>query len=147
MQMDLPRIGCIENLSSSIAENRRPPSPESEMTFSRDRTRQAAVAHGGLPLHDPQAPVDRLREGRLSVPWSKFFNKNVSVKMGRDDDERWDRKLRDMVLTGAAKPSRIVSHRLSLDEAPDAFAKFDKRQEALSRSFSTPGSFVGRCRM
>jgi glutathione-independent formaldehyde dehydrogenase len=34
-----------------------------------------------------------------------------------------------MIVSGAAKPSRIVSHRLSLDQAPVAFAKFDAREE------------------
>ena len=70
-----------------------------------------------------------LREGRLLVPWSRCFNKNASIKMGRDDDERWNRKLRDMIVSAAAKPSQIVSHRLSLNEAAAAFAKFDAREE------------------
>jgi glutathione-independent formaldehyde dehydrogenase len=34
-----------------------------------------------------------------------------------------------MIVRGAATPSRIVSHRLSLDAAPVAFAKFDAREE------------------
>ena len=50
-------------------------------------------------------------------------------KMGRDDDERWNRKLREMIVSGAAKPSHIVSHRLSLYDAPTAFAIFDAREE------------------
>ena len=49
--------------------------------------------------------------------------------MGRDDDKRWNRKLRDMIVSGAAKPSRVVSHRISPDEAATAFAKFDAREE------------------
>jgi len=58
--------------------------------------------------------------------------------MGRDDDERWIRRLRDMIITGAAKPSQIVSHRLSLDEAPAAFAKFDARQEGYIKVVLKP---------
>jgi glutathione-independent formaldehyde dehydrogenase len=46
------------------------------------------------------------------VPWSKLFNKNVRIAMGRDDDKRWHSKLRDMIITGRAQPSQIVSHRL-----------------------------------
>jgi glutathione-independent formaldehyde dehydrogenase len=49
--------------------------------------------------------------------------------MGRDDDERWNRKLREMIVSGAAKPSSVVSHRISIDEAPKAFEKFDAREE------------------
>ena len=93
---------------------------------------------GVWPTKDPVAADPHAREGRLVVPWSKLFNKNVRITMGRDDDERWNRKLRDMILTGAAKPSRVVSHRLSLDDAPKAFAKFDARQEGYIKVILKP---------
>ncbi len=78
---------------------------------------------------DPSGPEPTLGQGKLLLPWDKLFGKNVRITMGRDDDERWNGKLRDMILTGVAKPSRVVSHRLSLDEAPEAFRKFDAREE------------------
>ena len=49
--------------------------------------------------------------------------------MGRDDDKRWNRALRDMIVTGRAKPSQILSHRLRFDDAPKAFDKFDRRED------------------
>jgi len=64
--------------------------------------------------------------------------------MGRDDDKRWNSKLRDMIITGAAKPSQVVSHRLSLDEAPDAFAKFDGRQEGYIKVILKPQGTSGK---
>ena len=79
----------------------------------------------------PQPPS--VQEGRLRVPWGKLFNKNVSVRMGRDDDKRWIMKLRDMIITGAAKLSQIISHRLPLDEAPETYAKFDAREDGSLR--------------
>jgi glutathione-independent formaldehyde dehydrogenase len=84
---------------------------------------------GVWPANDAGAIDASLAEGRLLVPWSKLFGKNASIIMGRDDDERWNRKLREMIVSGVATPSHIVSHRLSLDEAPTAFAKFDAREE------------------
>jgi len=84
---------------------------------------------GVWPPKDAAAVDVPVGEGRLLVPWSTLFNKNVSINMGRDDDERWNRKLREMIISGAAKPSSVVSHRISLDEAPGAFAKFDARAE------------------
>lgn len=83
---------------------------------------------GVWPTHDAGAVDGSTAQGNLRVPWSRLFNKNVTLCMGRDDDERWIRKLRDMIVSGAAKPSRIVSHRLPLDEAPKAFEKFDARE-------------------
>lgn len=93
---------------------------------------------GVWPLNDPNSVDASRKEGRLTVPWAKLFNKNVSVIMGRDDDQRWNTKLRDMVITGAAKPSQIVSHRLPLDEAPSAFAQFDARENGYIKVILKP---------
>jgi glutathione-independent formaldehyde dehydrogenase len=58
--------------------------------------------------------------------------------MGRDDDKRWNSKLRDMIINGAAKPSRIVSNRLTLDQAPGAFEKFDARRDGYIKVVLKP---------
>lgn len=102
-----------------------------------DPAGRVAIA-GVWPPQDPAAAEAPLKHGKLTVPWSKLFNKNASIMMGRDDDKRWNRKLRDMIITGAAKPSQVVSHRLSLDEAPGAFAKFDARQEGYIKIVLNP---------
>jgi glutathione-independent formaldehyde dehydrogenase len=88
-----------------------------------------AAIIGVWPPKDTGAIDASVGEGKLMVPWSKLFNKNISIKMGRDDDERWNRKLREMIVSGAAKPSSVVSHRIAIDEAPAAFAKFDARED------------------
>jgi glutathione-independent formaldehyde dehydrogenase len=94
---------------------------------------------GVWPTKDPGAVDTSLAQGNLMVPWSKLFNKNVSISMGRDDDERWNRKLREMIVSGAAKPSLIVSHRIPIDEAPKAFEKFDAREEGYIKVVLTLG--------
>jgi len=43
-----------------------------------------------------------------------------------------------MIITGAAKPSQVISHRLPLDEARNAFAKFDTRQEGYIKLILKP---------
>ena len=58
--------------------------------------------------------------------------------MGRDYDKRWNRKLRDMIITGAARPSRVVSHRLPMDQAPEAFASFDQRADGYVKVILEP---------
>jgi glutathione-independent formaldehyde dehydrogenase len=93
---------------------------------------------GLWPLQDPHSVDPACREGRLTVPWAKLFNKNASVMMGRDDDKRWNMKLRDMIIAGAAKPSKVVSHRLPLDAAPDAFVKFDAREDGYVKVILKP---------
>ena len=49
--------------------------------------------------------------------------------MGRDHDERYNMHLRDLIIAGRIKPSVIVSHRLPLADAPDAFRRFDRRED------------------
>lgn len=95
---------------------------------------------GVWPVNDSNGVEPSLKNGKLAVSWSKLFNKNISIMMGRDDDKRWNSILRDMIITGAAKPSRIVSHRLRLDGAPDAFAKFDARKDGYIKVVLKPAS-------
>jgi len=58
--------------------------------------------------------------------------------MGRDDDKRWNRNLRDLIITGTARPSRVVSHRLPMDQAPEAFASFDQRVDGYVKVILKP---------
>ena len=44
-----------------------------------------------------------------------------------------------LIQAGKAKPSMIVSHELSLDKAPDAYAHFDKRDEGWTKVILKPG--------
>jgi glutathione-independent formaldehyde dehydrogenase len=67
------------------------------------------------------------RRGALLVPWQTLFKKGITISMGRDHDKRYNTQLRDMIIVGRSKPSQIVSHRLPLSQAPDAFKKFDQR--------------------
>ena len=93
---------------------------------------------GVWPTADPNGVVPSLREGKLVVPWAKLCNKNISIRMGRDDDKRWNSKLRDMIINGAGKPSQVVSHRLRLDQASHAFATFDAREQGSLKVILKP---------
>jgi glutathione-independent formaldehyde dehydrogenase len=37
--------------------------------------------------------------------------------------------LRNMIVSGAAKPSFVVSHHISFEEVEDAYTKFDQRKD------------------
>ncbi len=41
--------------------------------------------------------------------------------------------LRDLIITGRAKPSQIVSHRIDINDVPKAYDKFDKRIEGYTK--------------
>lgn len=49
-----------------------------------------------------------------------------------------NRYLRDMIISGVAKPSFIISHEIGLDDAPDAYEKFDKREDGYTKVLIHP---------
>jgi glutathione-independent formaldehyde dehydrogenase len=76
--------------------------------------------------------------GELSMPWGPLFKKGVRIGMGRDHDERYNGRLRDLITTGLVRPSTIVSHRLGLEQAPEAFRHFDARRDGYLKVVLAP---------
>jgi glutathione-independent formaldehyde dehydrogenase len=93
---------------------------------------------GVYPASDPEG---RLGEsGRLPVRWGGLFAKSILVGTGRDHDERYNDRLRDLIVAGRIKPGGIVSHRLPLRQAPDAYRLFDGRLDGLVKAVLEPGA-------
>jgi glutathione-independent formaldehyde dehydrogenase len=87
---------------------------------------------------DPRAPSEPARKGVYPIPWGTLFKKGVNIGMGRDDDKRYNDHLRDLIVHGRIKPSKIVSHRLPLRDAANAFAKFDARADGYVKVVLEP---------
>jgi glutathione-independent formaldehyde dehydrogenase len=77
-------------------------------------------------------------DGRLTVPWATFFSKGVSVGFGRTHDRRYTVLLRDMILSGRARPGVIVTHHGGLDDAPDLYRTFDGRADGVIKAVLRP---------
>ena len=93
----------------------------------------------GVFLPNDAKPVGEIeRRGDLTVPWQTLFRKGITVGMGRDHDERYNTQLRDLIIAGRARPSQIVTHRLPLREAPDAFRRFDQRIDGYVKVILDP---------
>jgi threonine dehydrogenase-like Zn-dependent dehydrogenase len=52
---------------------------------------------------------------------------------GQANVKQYNRELRDLIHKGRARPSFIVSHRLHLGEAPDAYKHFDAREKGWTK--------------
>jgi glutathione-independent formaldehyde dehydrogenase len=52
--------------------------------------------------------------------------------------KRYNTELRDMIIAGKATPSLLVSHELPLEQAPDAYEKFDKRADGYTKVILHP---------
>jgi glutathione-independent formaldehyde dehydrogenase len=47
--------------------------------------------------------------------------------------KRYNEYLRDLIISGKAKPGKIVSHHISIDDVPEAYKKFNKRIEGYTK--------------
>ena len=59
--------------------------------------------------------------------------------MGQTPVRAYSLLLRDLICAGRAKPSFIVSRHIPLDEAPDAYRKFDRREPGYTKVLIRPG--------
>jgi hypothetical protein len=47
--------------------------------------------------------------------------------------KRYNEYLRDLIVNGRARPIKIVSHHIAIDDPPDAYDKFDKRVDGYTK--------------
>jgi len=96
-----------------------------------------ATGHVGLIgvyiAPDPGATGEDAKKGVYKFPIADFFDKGVTMGSGQAPVKKYNEYLRDLIVNGRAKPSQIVSHRIPIDEAPDAYDKFDKRIEGYTK--------------
>ncbi|MDT0266389.1 glutathione-independent formaldehyde dehydrogenase [Streptomyces sp. DSM 44915] len=87
---------------------------------------------------DPGGPSESARHGELLVRIGKFFEKGLRMGTGQANVKQYNRQLRDMIIAGRATPSFVVSHRLPLAEAPQAYEHFDKRDPGWTKVLLKP---------
>lgn len=88
---------------------------------------------------DPNAPSEDAAHGRLLLNMGRFFEKGLRMGTGQANVKVYAHRLRDLIVSGRAEPSFVVSKRLPLDDAPDAYRRFDKREEGYSKVLLKPG--------
>ena len=93
---------------------------------------------GVFIIGDPGPENEQAQQGVYPFSLGAFFMKGLSIGMGQANVKKYNRYLRDLIVAGRAVPSQIVSHELSLDEAPDAYDKFDKRVDGYTKVVLKP---------
>ena len=82
---------------------------------------------------DPGAKGDA-KKGIYPFPVADFFDKGITMGSGQAPVKKYNEYLRDLIVNGRAKPSKIVSHRIDIDEAPDAYEKSTSGSRVTPRS-------------
>jgi glutathione-independent formaldehyde dehydrogenase len=93
---------------------------------------------------DPGAKSDQRKQGIYPFPLAEIFNKAISIGTGQCPVKRYNAYLRDLIVAGKARPSFIVSHRVDLDQAPDAYRRFDQRKDGYTKVILKPGGPAAR---
>ena len=120
------------------------PSGDEHPELVLDNLVQVVRSTGGIGVigvyvpEDPGAATDQAKQGRIPFEYGTFFSKGQHMGTGQAPVMRYNRQLRDLIVAGRAHPSFLVSHELGLDEAADAYAHFDARDDGWTKVLLHP---------
>ena len=82
---------------------------------------------------DPGAKGEEAKKGVYNFPVADFFDKGITMGSGQAPVKKYNEYLRDLIVNGRAKPGKIVSHHIKIEDAPEAYSKFDKRIDGYTK--------------
>jgi glutathione-independent formaldehyde dehydrogenase len=94
---------------------------------------------GVFVSEDPGASDELAKEGKMAFDFGTFFEKGQHMGTGQCNVKAYNRYLMHLIHKNRAKPSWIISHELTLDEAPDAYKHFDERDKGWTKVILHPG--------
>ncbi|MBN9798233.1 MULTISPECIES: glutathione-independent formaldehyde dehydrogenase [Pseudonocardia] len=87
---------------------------------------------------DPGAPDELAQQGKARFDFGSFWFKGQQMGCGQAPVKRYNRHLRDLIAEDKITPSWIVSHNLTLDQAPEAYQHFDAREDGWTKVVLNP---------
>lgn len=105
---------------------------------------QSVKATGSLGVvgvfmpEDPGSRDPLARKGQIAFDFGEFWSKGLRMGTGQTSVKKYNRHLCKLIELGKATPSFIVSHELSLEEAPDAYKHFDAREPGWTKVVLRP---------
>lgn len=87
----------------------------------------------GVPWHCVSS-----NPGRLPVALDALFEKGLRLGTGQASVKRYNRRLRDLIMQGRARPGFVVSHELPLAEAPSAYESVERQAEGFTKVILKP---------
>lgn len=74
------------------------------------------------------------------VPFGAVMNKGLTIKTGQTHVHRYLRPLLDKVEKGEIDPSFVITHRLKLEHAPEAYRMFRDKKDGCIKVVLDPTS-------
>ncbi len=93
---------------------------------------------GVFVAEDPKSKEELQKKGHMDFDFGQFWTKGQSIATGQANVKSYDKQLCALISSGKAKPSQIISHEISLDEAPDAYKHFDERDKGWTKVILKP---------
>ena len=108
--------------------------------YAYDRAKQALMLETDRPIALRQAIMACRNGGTVSVigvygglidkfPMGAVVNRSLTIKAGQTHVHRYLRPLLDRIENGEIDPSFVITHRMKLSEAPQAYATFNDKQD------------------
>ena len=105
-----------------------------------DRAKQALMLESDRPIALREALLACRNGGTVSVPgvyggfldkvpFGSAMNRSLTIKTGQTHAHRYLRPLLERIEKGEIDPSFVVTHRMSLDDAPQAYDMFLNKQD------------------
>lgn len=121
------------------------------LMFAVDRAKQMARVQMDRPMVLRQAIMACKKGGTVSVPgvyasfidkvpMGAFMNKGLTMKTGQTHMMRYMAPLLERIEKGEIDPSFVISHRVSIDEAPEAYRMFRDKQDHCTKVVLDPWS-------
>lgn len=89
---------------------------------------------------DPKSDDALEKQGKMALKFGDAWYKGHSFGTGQCNVKAYNRRLMKLIHHGRAQPSQIISHRLGLDAAPDAYKHFDARDTGWTKVVLKPAA-------
>jgi threonine dehydrogenase-like Zn-dependent dehydrogenase len=110
------------------------------LQYTYDRLKQAMMMETGRPIALREAILACRNGGVVSVagvyggfidkvPFGSLMNRSITIKTGQTHVHRYLKPLLERIENGDIDPSFVVTHQMSLDQAPEAYETFLNKQD------------------
>ena len=117
--------------------------------FVYDRVKQAMMLETDRPIALREAIMACRNGGTVSVvgvygglidkfPMGSFMNRSLTMRTGQCHVQRYWKKLLEYVERGDLDPSFVITHRMTLEDAPEMYATFVEKEDACVKVVLKP---------
>ncbi len=110
------------------------------MEYIYDRVKQAVMSETGRPIALREAIMACRNGGTVSVigvygglidkfPMGAVMNRSLTIKSGQCHVQRYLQPLLERIQKGDIDPSFVITHRLPLEQAPEAYSMFRNKED------------------